>query len=379
MKGLIFFMNIPLAKPDLTALEKKYILEVLASEQLSFGEKLNSFENAFRNSFQAKYAVAMNSGTSALHVAVKALDLKKGDEVITTPYSFIASGNCLLYEGVKPVFVDIDPNTLNMDTSLIEKAITPKTKAILVVHIFGQPCKMDDILSLAEKYKLYIIEDACEAIGAKWNDQYVGLIGDVGVFAFYPNKQITTGEGGMLITNNEKIYKLASSLRNQGRNIDSEWLEHQYIGYNYRMSELQAALGLAQMERLNEILEKRKLAAENYLNLIKKYQLPIQTPYHLPQSTISWFVFIIILPKEINREMLIKALEKENIQTKPYFPSIHLQPFYKQLFNFQAGTLPNSEKVSSQTLAIPFYSNIRLEEQEYVISTLADLLSNMSN
>lgn len=372
-------MIIPLAKPDITALEKKYILEVLASEQLSFGEKLNSFEGAFRSSFKAKYAVAMNSGTSALHVAVKAIGLKKGDEVITTPYSFIASSNCLLYEGVKPVFIDIDPNTLNIDTSLIEKAITPNTKAILVVHIFGQPSKMDDILYLAEKYNLYIIEDACEAIGAKWKDQYVGLFGDVGVFAFYPNKQITTGEGGMLVTNNEDIYKLACSLRNQGRNIDNEWLEHQYIGYNYRMSELQAALGLAQMERLNEILEKRKLAAENYLNLIKKYQLPIQTPFHLPQSTISWFVFIIILPNEINRVILIKALEKENIQTKPYFPSIHLQPFYKQLFNFQAGTLPNSEKASSQTLAIPFYSNIRLEEQEYVISTLADLLKNMSN
>lgn len=372
-------MNIPLAKPDLTALEKKYILEVLASEQLSFGEKLNSFERTFRNSFNAKYAVAMNSGTSALHVAVKALGLKKGDEVITTPYSFIASSNCLLYEGVKPIFVDIDLKTLNMDTSQIEKAITPSTKAILVVHIFGQPSKMDDILYLAEKYNLYIIEDACEAIGAKWNDQYVGLFGDIGVFAFYPNKQITTGEGGMLVTNKEEIYKLACSLRNQGRNIDSQWLEHQYIGYNYRMSELQAALGLAQMERLNEILEKRKIAAENYLNLIKKYQLPIRTPYHLPQSTISWFVFIIILPDDINRDMLIKGLAKQNIQTKPYFPSIHLQPCYKQLFNFQAATLSNSEKASSQTLAIPFYSNIKLEEQEYVISTLADLLKNMSN
>lgn len=374
-----FFMNIPLAKPDLTDLEKKYILEVLASEQLSFGEKLNSFENAFRSSFNAKYAVAMNSGTSALHVAVKTLGLKKGDEVITTPYSFIASSNCLLYEGVKPVFVDIDPNTLNMDTSLIEKAITPNTKAILVVHIFGQSCNMDDILYLAKKYNLYIIEDACEAIGAKWEDQYVGLFGDIGVFAFYPNKQITTGEGGMLVTNNEEVYKLACSLRNQGRNIESEWLEHQYIGYNYRMSELQAALGLAQMERLNEILEKRKLAAENYLNLIKKYQLPIQTPYHSPQSTISWFVFIIILSENINRDLLIKALAKENIQTKPYFPSIHLQPFYKQLFNYRKCAFPNSEKASSHTLAIPFYSNIRLEEQEYVISTLADLLKNMSN
>lgn len=372
-------MNIPLSKPDITALEKKYILEVLASEQFSFGEKLNSFERAFCSSFNTKYAVAMNSGTSALHVAVKALGLKKGDEVITTPYSFIASSNCLIYEGVKPVFVDIDPMTLNIDTNQIEKAITPNTKAILVVHIFGQPCNMDDILAIANKHNLYIIEDACEAIGAKWNDQYVGLIGDVGVFAFYPNKQITTGEGGMLVTNSEKIYKLASSLRNQGRNIDSEWLEHQYIGYNYRMSELQAALGLAQIERLDEILEKRKTAAENYLNLIKKYQLPLQTPKQLPQSTISWFVFIIILPEKINRDMLINALARENIQTKPYFPSIHLQPSYKLLFNYQEGTFPNSEKASSNTLAIPFYSKIKLKEQEHVIGNLADLLTNMSN
>ena len=367
-------MNLSLSKPDITDLEKKYVLEVLSSEQLSFGEKLANFEEQFKQEFNVKYAVAMNSGTSALHIAVKALGLQKGDEVITTPYSFVASSNCLIYEGVKPVFIDINPYTLNMDANLIEQAITARTRAILVVHVFGQPCDMDAILAIAHKYNLLVIEDACEAIGATWKGKKVGTFGDVGVFAFYPNKQITTGEGGILITNNPEINLLAQSLRNQGRNLNSEWLSHDLIGYNYRMSELQAAVGLAQMERLQEILAKRTAAATRYLELIKEYNLPIDTPFIDPNCQISWFVFVIILAKNINRAQLIEDLAKNGIPTKPYFPSIHLQPIYQKLFNYQVDTLPNSENLAERTLAIPFFSNITLTEQKYVIAQLQEAL-----
>jgi len=365
---------IPLSKPDISDLEKGYVREVLESGQLSMGEKTQAFESQFQSQFNASYAVAMNSGTSALHVAVKTLGLKKGDEVITTPYSFIASGNCLVYEGVKPIFVDIDPGTLNMDVSRIEQAITSKTKAILAVHIFGQSCKMDDVLRIANKYNLYVIEDACEAIGAKWDGDPVGLLGDVGVFAFYPNKQITTGEGGILVTNREDIYKLSSVLRNQGRSLTSAWLEHDYIGYNYRMSELQAAVGLGQMERLTEILHKREQAALRYTDLIKKRNLPVTLPTILSDCKVSWFVFIVILPKNTTRDFIISYLEKNGIQTKPYFPSIHLQKSFKDLFGFRPGNFPVSEEMSARTLAIPFHSKITMEEQTYVMNKLQQAL-----
>lgn len=363
-------MIIPLSRPDITNIEKIYVNEVLDSGQLSMGIKTDLFEKQFRDRFEARYAVAMNSGTSALHVAVKSLGLKAGDEVITTPYSFIASGNCLVYEGVKPVFVDIDPLTLNLNTSLIEGAITSKTKAILAVHIFGQPCNMDEIMKLANKYQLSVIEDSCEAIGAEWKGTPVGLIGDVGVFAFYPNKQITTGEGGTLVTNHKNIFEMAQALRNQGRSLTNKWLDHEYIGYNYRMSELQAAVGLGQMERLDEILQKREQVANRYLQLIDKFNLPVLTPKIVNDCRISWFVFIIILPKGVNRNLIINHLSSQGVQSKPYFPSIHLQPSFQKKFGSQLGNFPLSEEMSERTLAIPFYTNLTLEEQTFVIQTL---------
>ena len=365
-------MTIPLSRPDITSIEKKYVNEVLDSGQLSMGGKTELFEKQFINRFNANYAVAMNSGTSALHVAVKSLGLQAGEEVITTPYSFIASGNCLVYEGVKPVFVDIDPLTLNMDTSKIEKSITPNTKAILAVHIFGQPCNMDEIMRLANKYNLSVIEDACEAIGAKWSGKAVGLIGDVGVFAFYPNKQITTGEGGVLVTNNKNIYEISQALRNQGRSLTSEWLNHEYIGYNYRMSELQAAVGLGQMERLDEILQKREQVAKQYIQLIDHYKLPVLTLNHGKDFRMSWFVFIIILEEKVNRNEIIHYLSSKGIQSKPYFPSIHLQPSFKKKFGFQVGDFPLSEAMSERTLAIPFHTNLTFDEQIFVIQTLKE-------
>lgn len=367
-------MYIPLSQPDITELEKKYVMEVLDSNVLSFGEKLDAFEKAFREKFRVKYAVATNSGTSALHTIVKALNLQPGDEVITTPFSFIASSNCFVVEGATPVFVDIDPKTLNIDPQKIEEKITAKTKAILPVHVFGQPCPMDEIMRIAKKHNLYVIEDACEAIGAKWKNQYVGTFGDAGVFAFYPNKQITTGEGGMIVTNDENIYEAALSLRNQGRAKEAKWLVHERIGFNYRMSELEAAVGLAQIERLKEILTKREEVANRYKALIQKYCLPVETPAILPEATMSWFVFVIILPKGIDRSEVMNRLLEQGIETRAYFPSIHLQPAYQSIFGFQKGMLKVTEEFSERTLAIPFHTNLTYREQEEVICQLARLL-----
>ncbi|PEY36300.1 polysaccharide biosynthesis protein [Bacillus cereus] len=368
-------MNIPLSKPDITELECKNVLDVLTSGQLSFGKYLVEFENQFKEYLNVKYAVAMNSGTSALHVAVKAIGLKPGDEVITSPYSFIASSNCLLFEGVKPIFVDVDADSMVLDTSKIENAITEKTKAILVVHIFGQSCDMDKIMEIANKYDLKIIEDACESLGSEWNGQKAGTFGDVSVFAFYPNKQITTGEGGMLVTNDMEIFEEAMSLRNQGRSLKNEWLTHERLGFNYRLSDIHAAVGVAQMKRLNEILSRREKAASYYKNLIteaKLKQVKCLEPTKL--SKISWFVFPILFREKRVRDYVMHHLNSMRIQAKPYFPSIHLQPLYKNLFFFKKGSFLNSEKLSDCSLAIPFYTTISKQEQEHVITEIKRLL-----
>lgn len=367
-------VKIPLSKPDITNLEKAYVLDVLNSGILSLGDKGREFERKFIDFLNVSYAVGMNSGTSALHVAVKALGLKKGDEVITSPYSFVASSNCLLYEGVKPVFVDVHPDTTVMDERLIESAITDKTKAILVVHIFGHPCNMDEIVKIAQKHNLKIIEDACEALGATWNGRFTGTFGDVSIFAFYPNKQITTGEGGMLVTNDEQIYKIAASLRNQGRSISNEWLSHERLGYNYRLSDIHAAIGIAQMERLTGILKKREKIAEQYHKLIDENQVPVTYLKSHHDATISWFVYPVLLPEHCNRDIVMEELLRKGIQSKPYFPTIHLQPFYMDLFQTNVGDFPVSEMLAKRSLALPFFNNISEMEQKYVITTLLEIL-----
>lgn len=368
-------MNIPLSKPDLTNLEMKYVIDVLNSEKLSLGDKVREFEEKFKELLEVQYAVGMNSGTSALHVAVKALGLKKGDEVITSPYSFVASSNCLLYEGVTPVFVDVHSDAPVMDEDLIESAITNRTKAILVVHIFGHPCNMDKIIEIAKRHNLKIIEDACEALGATWHGRQAGTFGDVSVFAFYPNKQITTGEGGMLVTNNEEIYKIAASLRNQGRNLNNEWLVHERLGYNYRLSDIHAAIGIAQMERLAEILSKREKVAKQYKKLIDEHCVPVTYLKNHHKATISWFVYPVMIPENINRDNVMKKLLERGIHTKPYFPSIHLQSFYKELFQTKVGDFPKSERLANHSLAIPFFNNLSQEEQRYIITSLSEIIN----
>lgn len=365
-------MRIPLAKPDITAREKEYVLDVLNSDILGLGPRMQLFEQLVADYVGCDYAVACNSGTSGLHMLVRALGLQDGDEVITTPFSFIASSNCLLFERAKPVFVDIDERTYNLDVTQIESKITERTKAILPVHVFGQPADMTEIMRIAKKYDLFVIEDACEAIGAKWLGQQAGTIGDAGVFAFYPNKQLTTGEGGIIVTNNTRLAEQCRSLRNQGRDLDAAWLSYVQLGFNYRLDEMSAALGIAQMERVDDMLERRQQLARMYMD--KLYGTPgVILPFVDPRAHISWFVFVIRFLDSELRDRVMQQLIRKGIGCRPYFSPIHLQPFYREQFGYAPGDYPVTEFVASGTMAIPFYNRLQECEMDEVVATIRDV------
>lgn len=376
-------MKIPLSNPDITTLEREYVQSVLNSKDLSLGPMLPSFESAFAKYIGTKYAVAVNSGTSGLHLAMKVLDIKDGDAVITTPFSFVASANCILFERARPVFIDIDPVTYNMDAQRMEDYLSslvtrhlPLPKAILPVHVFGLPCNMSAMMKIANNFNLHIIEDACEAIGAEYEGEKVGAFGEIGVFAFYPNKQITTGEGGMIVTNDEEIAKLCISLRNQGRSENGGWLAHERLGYNYRLSDINCALGLAQIERIEEILKKRAIVAKMYNEKLKDID-GIIVPSYRADVKISWFVYVVRLSDQhsrFERDKIINGLRASGIGCNNYFAPIHLQPFYKDLFGYKEGDFPVTEHVSDRTIALPFFNNLTEEQIDYVVKTLKRLL-----
>lgn len=381
-------MKIPLSNPDLTYYEKQLVMEVLNGPNLSLGPKLTEFEAKFTQYLGCKYAIAVNSGTSGLHLCIKALNLKTGDEVITTPFSFISSANCILYEKGIPIFVDIDSKSLNIDVNKIEEKITAKTKGILPVHIFGQPCELNTILEIANKYDLFVIEDACESVGAEYLIKYsgnknlkyekVGTLGNCGVFAFYPNKQITTGEGGIIVTDNENIAKICKSLRNQGRSENGKWLQHERLGFNYRISDINCALGIAQIERIEKILKKRELVASWYNERLKNVA-QIKLPSKLPDRKISWFVYVIRLNNDFSqedRDNIMKKLLEEGIGCNSYFPPIHLQPFYMKMFGYKKGDFPITEHISERTIALPFFSNLKEEQVDYVYETFVKILNH---
>lgn len=360
-------MNVPLSNPDITESEIKAVVSVLKTSSLSLGPKLQEFEEDFAAYLGLKYAVALNSGTSALHLCVRALDIKDGDEVITTPFSFVASTNCFLFERAKPVFVDIRTDTLNIDESKIEAKITKKTKAILPVHVFGYPANMKKIRSIAKKHHLAVIEDACEAIGAKIGNKKAGTFSDCAVFAFYPNKQMTTGEGGMLVTNNKKIAETAKSLRNQGRD-SMAWLVHNRMGYNYRLSDINCALGVAQLRRIEQLLKKRENIADKYNKILKNIPDIILPPINIAENKRSWFVYVIRLKDEFSpkqRDKLIDLLRQDGVGCNVYFPAIHLQPYIKEL-GFEKGDFPITEQVADRTVAIPFFNNLADNQIEFV-------------
>lgn len=364
--------RIPLSRPELNTADIEAVLNVLKTPNLSLGPKIKEFEEKVADYVNSRYAVAVNSGTSGLHLSVIAAGIKAGDEVITTPFSFIASANCILYVGAKPVFVDIDPVTLNIDPDKIEENITENTKAILPVHVFGIPCDMDKINKIARKHNLEVIEDACEAIGAEYKGKKVGTFGLTGVFAFYPNKQMTTGEGGVVVTNKKSVAEIIRSIRNQGRSKNGRWLSHERLGYNYRLSDIHAALGISQIKRLDEILEKRKRVANYYMEFLKDIN-EIELPVMPKDARVSWFVFVVRLKKGFtkkHRDKLMNLLMERGIECGNYFPPIHLQPFYRRLFGYKKGDFPVCESVSERTFALPFFNNLKEEQVLYISETL---------
>jgi len=364
---------IPVSKPDIREEDINAVVEVLKSGRLSLGPKLKEFEDNFKDLIGTKYAIAVNSGTSGLHLCMKSLNLKKGDEVITTPFSFISSANCVLYEGAKPVFVDVDDKTFNIDVNQIEKKINEKTKAILPVHVFGHPCDMKEILRLSDKYNLDIVEDACESIGSAYNGRKVGTFGRASVFAFYPNKQMTTGEGGMICTNSQRVYNLCKSLRDQGRTDSGQWFSHDYLGYNYRLNDMSCALGVSQLKRFNDLIKERKKLANLYNDLFSDI-CGLVPPYVENYADHSWFVYVVKLDKHINRDKLILVLNRKGVQTRPYFPAIHLQPLYKSMFGYKEGVFPITERLSQSSLALPFFVGLSEDDVHNVYKEIKNAL-----
>ena len=366
--------SVPLSGPYLGEREEELVLEVLRSGRLSLGPTIDRFEELLAERVGAPYAAAVSSGTTGLHLLCVAAGIQPGDEVITSPYSFAASANCFLYEGGVPVFADIDPRTLNLDPDAVEAAVTERTKAIVAVDIYGYPCELDELRSIADRHGLALIDDACEALGAGYRGAPVGSHGASCVFAFYPNKQVTTGEGGMVTTHSEEEWHLIRSLRNQGRPEPGGWLEHVRLGFNYRLSDIAAALGIGQLERLDEILALRSEAASRYNTLlgdVEGLELPGADD---AEHRRSWFVYVVLFPDSEARERAIAAFERESIGFNRYLPSVHLQPYMRERFGFQEGLCPVSEDVSSRSLALPFFTGIDNAAQERVAEVLASAL-----
>lgn len=372
---------IPLSSPDITEAERKAVQDVLKTPVLSLGPQILAFEKALATFAGRKYAVAVHSGTAGLHLIIRSLGIGSGDEVITTSFSFIASANAMLFEQAKPVFVDIQKDTFNIDPAEIERAITKRTKAILAVDVFGQPAAWDKILAIAKKHRLKVIEDSAESIGAAYQGKKCGSFGDASIFSFYPNKQMTTGEGGVILTDDKKLADLCWSMTNQGRKQgQGKWLEHVRLGYNYRMTEMQAALGLAQLQRLPQMLKKRAAAASLYSDLLLQ-EKRIILPRSQPGAQRSWFVYVVILAspfKRPHRDKLMKLMAKKGVQCGTYFEPIHLQPFYRRAFGFKRGRLPRTEWVGDRTIALPFSSVLKPQEQRTVIKILRESIRQLS-
>jgi perosamine synthetase len=361
---------IPLSQPYLGEREEELVLEVLRSGRLSLGPSGARFEQMLAERVGARFAAAVSSGTAGLHLLVRASGIGPGDEVITTPFSFAASTNCFLYEGARPVFADIDPRSWNIDPAAVEAALSERTKAILAVDVFGYPCELEPLCELAERHGLALIDDACEALGAVYKGRPVGGQGVPAVFAFYPNKQITTGEGGVVVTDSEEEWRLVKSLSNQGRGDAGPWLEHVRLGFNYRLDDLSAALGIAQLERFDEILALRERVAARYAELltgVKGVELPAADD---SEHRRSWFVYVVKLANGIDREKVIARLEQERIGTSRYLPCIHLQPYVRELLGTGEGMCPLAEDLSRRTLALPFYSGLEPGDQERVVAAL---------
>ena len=363
--------EIPLARPVLGEAEEQAVLEVLRSRQLSLGPRLPAFERAFAARLGVAHACAVSSGTAGLHLALRAAGVRDGDEVVTSPFSFVASANAVVFERARPVFADIDPRTLNLDPAAAAAAVTDRTTALLPVHIFGYPAD----LPAFERLGLPIVEDACEALGAVHaGGTPVGARGHAAAFGFYANKQLTTGEGGMVTTVDGAVKARIDSERNQGRAPDMGWLDHDRLGFNYRLSDIACAIGLVQLERLDELLAGRARAAAAYraaLAGIEGLELPCEDA---AGDRRGWFVFVVQLPRGSDRDDTIRALRERGVQSKPYLPAIHLMTYYREAFGHRAGEFPVCEDVAARSVALPFFPELTDGQVERVAVALRDAL-----
>lgn len=388
-------MHIPMSSPDLTAAEIAAVNEVLHSPILSIGPQIKAFEQAYSAYTGAPHAVGVNSGTSGLHLCLIAGGVKERDLVITPSFSFIAAANTILYERAIPIFIDVDSATNNIDPALVAEAVEDvsrggpaaarwlppafrdagqatigQLKALMPVHAFGQPADMDPLLETAQRHRLAVVEDACEAIGATYKHRQAGTLGDAGVFAFYPNKQMTTGEGGMIVTSNKTWANLCLSLRNQGRDVFDAWLNHTRLGYNYRLDEMSAALGRVQIGRIEELLAKRERVAHWYnerLATIAAVELPkIATT----TTRMSWFVYVVRIKEPLSRDEVMQRLTAMGVPSRPYFTPIHLQPFYREQFGYRRGDFPVTEYLGDVSLALPFSGVMTEQQVDYVFECL---------
>jgi perosamine synthetase len=368
-------MRIPLSSPDIDEADITAVVDVLRTSRLSLGPVLSQFEQEFAEYSGAAHGIAVSSGTAGLHLALLALGIGPGDEVIVPSFTFVAAANAIRYVGAEPIFVDIDPISLNMDPELVERAVTPATRALMVVHTFGVPAELDALLEIAAQHRLKVIEDACEAIGAEYKGRNVGSFGDAGVFAFYPNKQMTTGEGGMVVTQNPEIAATVRSLRNQGRRAGDDWFEHSDFGYNYRISEMSCALGLSQLRRLDSFLEIRRAVATEYQRKLRDYSGLILPLLSLPDRTISWFVYVVRLNVNFDaadRDRIRDSLIRQGIGCGRYFAPVHLQPMYRSSYSKQS--LPVTEAEAERALALPFFNHLTKEQIGQVGDTLVDAI-----
>jgi perosamine synthetase len=365
--------GIPLSRPWLDEREEELVLEVLRSGRLSLGPWIDRFEEQLAERVGAPYAAALSSGTAGLHLLCKIAGLGPGGEVITSPLSFVASANCFILEGAAPVFADVDPVTLNMDPRAVEAAITDRTRAIVAVDMFGYPCELDELRAIADRHGLSVIEDAAESLGAEYKGRPLGSHGPSAVFGFYPNKQMATGEGGVVVTHSEEEWRQLVSLRNQGRSYDEGggWFHHVRLGMNYRWTDVQAAIGLAQLEKLDRILELRRAAARRYGELLQKVDgVEAPAPDDADHRR-SWFVYVVKLDPSVDRVAVMDTLRREGVATAEYVPCIHLQPYMRERFGFAQGLCPVAEDAASRTLALPFFTQIEVGDQTRVVDVLA--------
>jgi dTDP-4-amino-4,6-dideoxygalactose transaminase len=362
--------EIPLARPLLDEREEELVLEVLRSGRLSLGPTIDRFEELVADRVGAPYAVAVSSGTAGLHLLARAAGLGPSDEAITSPISFVSSANCFIFEGARPVFADVDPGTLNLDPAAVEAAITPRTKAVVAVDMFGYPCELDEIRAICERHGLALIEDAAEALGAEYRGRPVGGHGVSAVFGFYPNKQVATGEGGVVVTLSEEEWKLLRSLRNQGRDYEGGgWFHHVRLGFNYRWTDVQAAIGIGQLEKLDHLLARRAEVAARYGRLLDGVDVEVLCPDDADHRR-SWFVYVVALPQGSDRDRVMAELRAAGIGTADYVPCVHLQPYMREAYGFAEGVCPVAEDVASRTLALPFFPQLEAEDQERVVETL---------